>query len=404
MKYLLLTVLCLAVLQSCSHQTKLPYRPAELLSRVNNLYPKEFQAQELKFKTAVTALNSTAKNTKALLQLASVYMQEARVTGNHPYYYPATLNALDECLRIDVENPEARLLRTSVLLSQHRFQEALQSAKDLTNNGVRTAYGMLCDAHVEMGNYSDAINAVDAMMANRPGLEAYSRVSYLREIYGDMQGALQAMKMAVAAGLPGTHEAAWTRTTYGGLLLQNGNIEEAKKQFQIAMLERSRFPFALAGIASVFKAQRKYSEAMLYLDSAVALMPEVAFVEVQAEIEFERGNTQAAMKHVEAIEAMLDEDEASGHHNKADRALIYAKFNYKLNEALRLAKQEITERPKNITTQYAMAFTLLKNNQAEKAEQYIQQALRTGTQDKNIHLCAAQIKQAAKRSIGITSR
>lgn len=404
MKILLLSILSFAVLQSCSNNSNQPYKPSDLLSRVDNLYPKEFQVQQSKFNAAVSALKASAKNPKALTQLASLYMQEARVTGNHPYYYPAALAALDACLNIDAENLEAQLLKSSVMLSQHRFAEALQSAKTLSNNGVKAAYGMLCDANVELGNYNDAIQAVDAMMVNRPGLEAYTRASYLREIHGDLQGALQAMELAVAAGLPGTHEAAWTRSTYGGLLLHNGNIEEAKKQFQIAMLERHRFPFALAGIASVLKAQKKYSEAMLYLDSAVALMPEVAFVELQAEIELERGNIQAAMKYVAMMDAMLDEDEASGHQNKADRALLYAKFNYKLDTALHLAKQEIAERPNNITAQYVMAFTLLKNNQAKEAQRYIRLALRTGTQDANIRSCAAQVDQAVKSSIGITAR
>ena len=49
----------------------------------------------------------------------------------------------------------------------------------------------------------------DKMVSIRPDLRSYSRISYLREIHGDMPGAIEAMKMAIQAGYPGYEDRAW---------------------------------------------------------------------------------------------------------------------------------------------------------------------------------------------------
>jgi len=52
---------------------------------------------------------------------------------------------------------------------------------------------------VEMGNYTAAVENSDKMVSIRPDIRSYSRISYLREIYGDYPGSIEAMKMAVGA-------------------------------------------------------------------------------------------------------------------------------------------------------------------------------------------------------------
>ena len=61
-------------------------------------------------------------------------------------------------------------------------------------------YGLLVDGNVEMGNYDTAVSYADKMVSVRPDLTSYSRVSYLREIFGDYAGSIKAMQMAVEAG------------------------------------------------------------------------------------------------------------------------------------------------------------------------------------------------------------
>lgn len=162
-------------------------------------------------------------------------MSEARTTGEHPYYYPAAMKALDAALALDAKNVESAMLRTSVLLSLHHFGEAREAAARLAVEfpAIAAVFGMKCDAEVELGNYQAAVAAVDKMMSLRPSAarELCPHLIILREIHGDPDGAVEAINMAVKAGMPGTEDAAWTRTTLGTLYLHRGKVTEAGQEF-----------------------------------------------------------------------------------------------------------------------------------------------------------------------------
>lgn len=397
MKLALTALFCCVVVCAC---TKLSigndYTPAQLKPRQQGLYAQDFAQQQTKYNAALAKIKESPDEPGNYSALAKVYMYEARVTGEHPYYYPAALSALEAAMQKDEKNLEAMTLKTSVLLSLHRFAEARELANRLTVDvpGTSAAYGMLCDANVELGRYTEAVTAADRMMALRPGLEAYARVSYLREIHGDKEGAIDAMRMAVKAGLPGTEDAAWTRTTFGNVLFQQGMIAEAEQQYQLARLERENYPFALAGIASVRHAQKRYDEAMILLDTALAMIPEVSFMEKKAEIQQERGDLDGMKASLASIEQMMNEDEQAGHVNHSDRALLYAKFNYKSDVALEHARKDIAMRPDNITSQFAMAYALYRNGKFSDAKTYMDKALRMKTQNAEMQACSVLIQKS----------
>ncbi|MBI3260644.1 MAG: transposase [Ignavibacteriae bacterium] len=402
MKTLILITAISLTIASCNKLSELKsFTPPVLKERRAGLYAQDFAAQQKKYNDAVAMIKEKPNEVKSYCALAKILMYEARVTGEHPYYYPAALTCLEEAISKDKENPEALILKTSVLLSLHHFGEAKQLALRISNTtiGAASVYGMLCDANVELGNYTEAVQAVDKMMNLRPGLEAYARASYLREITGDNEGAIEAMKMAVQAGLAGTEDAAWTRVTLGNIYYHQGKITEAEGQYSMARLERKNYPFAIAGLAMVYKTQKRYNEALLLLDTAVTMIPEVTFLEKKAEVEQELGNKRAVDSLLNIIQTMLDEDEQAGHINHAERAILYSKHNYKSADALKHAEIEIKQRPDNITTQYAMAYTLSRNNRYPEAKIYMNKALRMNSKDAEMLMLAASIEKA----IGNTS-
>ncbi len=395
MKTLLLLLILTFSLGACSKAPWKSFAPAELKQRRPGLYAEDFTAQQKKYEEVTKKIKLAPDDIKSYCALAKVFMYEARVTGEHPYYYPAALACLDEAIAKDKENPEALILKTSVLLSLHHFTEAKEIATRISSTTKASAavYGMLCDANVELGNYTEAVQSVDKMMNLRPGLEAYSRASYLREITGDNNGAIEAMKLAVQAGLPGTEDAAWTRVTLGNLFYHQGKIDEAEAQYSMARMERINYPFALAGLAMVHKTRHEFDAASALLDSAITMIPEVAFYEKKAEVEELRGNTKAVDSLLAVIEIMLDEDEQAGHINHSDRAILYAKHSYKIDEAIKHAALEIKLRPNNITAQYAMAYTLFRNQRYQESKEYITKALRLNSQDADMLLLASSIAQ-----------
>ena len=142
---------------------------------------------------------------KNYIELAQIYIQEARVSGKHHEYFPIADGILAEVLRRQPDNFEAHVLQSGMMMTRHDFTSAKETidqaiAKNPYNSG---AYGVLCDADVELGKYDEAVTAVDKMMNARPDLRSYARASYLRELNGDRSGAIEAMKLAADAGASG---------------------------------------------------------------------------------------------------------------------------------------------------------------------------------------------------------
>jgi tetratricopeptide (TPR) repeat protein len=339
-------------------------------------------------------INQQMGDTKSRLQLAVIYMSEARITGEHPYYYPAILSILDGVLSLDQKNFEALVYKAAVKLSQHRFLEAREVAeKALTINPDNAyVYGVLVDANVELGNYGEAVKMSDKMQALKPSLESYSRASYLREIYGDYNGAIDAMKMAVQAGVPGSEPWCWSKKTIGQLYEKNFRWKEASQEYETILAARPSYAFAMEGMARVEKAAKNYPRALEWLTKASAIMPEFSFNEAMAEVYILQGQKEKAAEEFENVLSMLKEDEASGHSVALEMCRIYTTTGqYRL--AIEAAKKEYNERPENIDVNQALAWAYFKNNDRQLALEHIDKALKTGSKDPELLERANLIKK-----------
>ncbi|RZK86701.1 MAG: hypothetical protein EOO62_40380, partial [Hymenobacter sp.] len=187
-------------------------------------------------------LRTDPTDQKSRLLLAEAYMQEGRVTGNHPYYDAAAMQLLQEVLKTDPENFEALCCQASLSLTQHHFSQGLALAEQAQaiNPQSGYVYGLLTDANVELGRYDQAVKMADKMNQVRPDLTAYTRVSYLREIYGDMPGAIQAMDMAVKAGYNGLEQTEWSRVALGHLYEVSGQLDKAQGYYAQALAEQAQ--------------------------------------------------------------------------------------------------------------------------------------------------------------------
>ena len=98
------------------------------------------------------------------------------------------------------QSDAALLLRGHVLDSLHRFHEAETLARQLVaRRGQGFDYGLLGDALMEQGRLTEAVAAYQHMMSLRPDLHAYARAAHVRWLTGDLDGAIEAMGLAVSA-------------------------------------------------------------------------------------------------------------------------------------------------------------------------------------------------------------
>lgn len=341
------------------------------------------------------AIAKNPGDVKPRLQIATIYMAEARITGEHPYYYPAVLKILDGVLSIDPRNFEATTFKASVKMSQHHFAEARELAEQARQINPSNAYvyGVLVDANVEMGDYEQAVAMSDKMQALKPSLESYSRASYLREIYGNYPSSIEAMKMAVQAGLPGSEPFCWSKNTLAHLYVVTGQLDKAESEYAEILAIRPSYAFAMGGQARVQMLRKEYDKALATLSKASAILPEFSFHEQMAEIYTLQGNKEkAAGKYAEVVK-MLDEDAQSGHTVDLELCKLYTKTG-QLDSAAYYGQKEFTKRPKNIDVNHALATVAFQKNDLKKAQEYIETAMRTGSKDPELLQQASQIALA----------
>ncbi|QIX61060.1 tetratricopeptide repeat protein [Hymenobacter sp. BT18] len=333
---------------------------------------------------------------EAQLQLAQAFMQEGRVTGEHAYYDAAAVQLLDRVLRAEPDNFEALCCKASLSLTQHHFSEGLELARraQAVNPHSGFVYGLLCDANVELGSYAAAVRMADKMNQIRPDLTAYSRVSYLREIHGDLPGAVEAMQMAVRAGVPGMEQTEWARVTLGHLYEITGNLEQAENNYQQSLQYRPSYAYALAGLGRVERARQHYPAAIKQLEKARTLVADYAFTDELTDLYRLNGEPQKAqaaardaIRQLDASAEAAEADENVGHYVDRELAFAYLKTN-ELDKALKHAQIEYKRRPDNIDVCETMAWVHYKRGEYAAAAQYMKKARRTNSQNPT-QLCRA---------------
>ncbi len=201
------------------------------------------------------------KDFEAYNALALALSRRARETSDVNYYAQAE-EALQQSSAISPGNFDGARTHVWLLLGKHEFAAALEEAKKLNKrmpDDVMT-YGFLTDANVELGNYKDAETAAQMMLDLRPGnLPALTRAAYLRELFGDIDGALELMNMARQSTSPSeVEDAAWILSQMAHLELAVGKTAEAEKYLQQALTLFPGYHYALGNLAKVRIQQKRF--------------------------------------------------------------------------------------------------------------------------------------------------
>jgi tetratricopeptide (TPR) repeat protein len=330
---------------------------------------------------------------KNYIELAQVYIQGARVSGKHHEYFPIADGIIAEVLRRNPDNFEANVLKSGMMMTRHDFTNAKETidkaiAKNPYNSG---AYGVLCDADVELGKYDEAVNAVDKMMNARPDLRSYARASYLRELYGDRNGAIEAMKMAADAGASGQENREWALYNLANIFLNWGKLDTAEFIYKGILEERPNYAFAMAGLAMVNAARKNNSEAIALLVKASQVLPEHIFLEQLADLYQGMGQKdEAAQLEKKALDAFALH-EKDGWNIDREYAAFCLNHNINIPEAKERAERQYKIRPANIDVLDTYAWALYKSGSASDAIPFMEQALRMKTINPNLHYHAGMI-------------
>jgi tetratricopeptide (TPR) repeat protein len=313
--------------------------------------------------------------------LGLAYQQRARETGD-PSYYTKSEGVLRLALRYAPEDLVATGGLGTLALSRHRFREALALGRRAVALSPSTArgHGVVGDALIELGRYQEAFTAFNRMASLKPSLSSYARVSYARELLGDVHGAAQALRLAIDAAVGQPEALAWSHTQLGKLLWSQARVAAAEREYRSALAVRPGYVYAFDGLAQVEAARGRLRLALAYERRAVETIPLPQFVAALGDLEQVAGNKTSARRQYALIGAIQRVLRANGVRTDLDTALFDVDHGVRLPKALSLAKAAHRERP-SIDGNDVLAWALARNGQCTHALHYSKRALRLGTLD-----------------------
>jgi tetratricopeptide (TPR) repeat protein len=339
------------------------------------------------------------------LKLAGAYSQKARESGD-PSYYRRAEQALRKALERAPGHYSALATLASVWVGQHRFQEARALAERCIRLRPSDAfnYGTLGDAQVELGKYSAAAETIQRMLDLEPGLPAYARMAYQRELHGDRRGAVELMRKAGEAADPlDVRSKAWCWTQSGDLSFKGGDLGQARRQYDTALSCLPGYYLAFFGKARVAAAQRKLGEAEQLLTQAIAVIPRPDFIAALGDVYALMDQREKARKQYDLVVQIEEVNRVAGAPDNRRLSLFYSNHDRDLATALSLAQREYAAR-QDIYTCDALAWALYKNGRYSRAWQMAQQAMRLKTEDAAILYHAAMIARRIPGQMGEAKR
>jgi tetratricopeptide (TPR) repeat protein len=305
------------------------------------------------------------------------FAQRGRETGDVSYYTRAEA-AYSGALRLAPDDLPATVGLGALALSRHDFRLGLKLGRRAVGLSPSTAagYGVVGDALVELGRYEEAFETFNRMVTLKPSVSSYARVSYARELLGDVPGAARAMQLAVDAAAGEPEALAWSHTQLGKLYWSHGRIAAAGREYRIALEVRPHYPSALNALALVEVARGHRASAVALARQAAEILPLPQYVATLGDLL--RG--RAARRQYALVAAIARLERAGGVNVDLEIALFDIDHGVRLRDTVALARAAHAERP-SIDGDDVLAWALARNGRCGEALHYSKHALRLGTLD-----------------------
>jgi tetratricopeptide (TPR) repeat protein len=231
------------------------------------------------------------------------------------------------------------------------------------------------------------------MVDRRPDLAAYARVSYFRELHGDLDGAVRAMQAAVSAGGDVPENEAYVRSLLGALELQRGRLDAAARSFRAAVQAVPGYVPGEAGLAKVDVARGDLDRAIRRLRGIVARLPLPEHVVALAEAERAAGRTAASRRDLDLARAEQRLLSRSGVNTDTETA-IFEGDHGSPEQAVSLARRAWKAAP-SVRSADALGWALTRAGRAREALPWAARALQLGSEDPAFNLHAGLAARAA---------
>src|SRR5215216_998359 len=171
------------------------------------------------------AIRREPGDARGYVALGQAFVQKVRETGNTDLYARAD-GLFRAALRRDSHNVAAIVGRGGIANSRHDFAGGLRFATYARRVAPQTLAPLpvLIDSQIELGQYDDAARSLQRLVDLRPNVSSYTRISYWRELHGDLDGAVAAVQRAVSASGEAGEGSAYVYTLLGKLEFARGDL------------------------------------------------------------------------------------------------------------------------------------------------------------------------------------
>jgi tetratricopeptide (TPR) repeat protein len=341
-----------------------------------------------------TAGEATAAD---FVSLGQTYLQKARDNGD-PGNYDRAERSFEAALRRDGRNVEALLGAGTLAGLRHDFEEQLRlglEARRLVPELV-SPYPVIADAQIELGRYGAAERTLQRMLDVKPNLTSYSRVSYYRELHGDLDGAVEALRLAASAGAGAPENLAYVQVLLGDLELQRGRTGAARLAYTAALRSLPGYPAGLVGLARADAASGDLGRAAARLRRAAERLPLIGTLTLLAQVERELDRPDAAAAALEGARAQQQLYAAAATEPDAESVLFEADYGNP-QRAVVLGRR-VWERAPSIRSADALGWAYVRSGDPDAGVAWARRALRTGSRDPLFNLHAAVALDRAGRT------
>ena len=242
--------------------------------------------------------------------------------------------------------PNIHQALSQVAITQHQFKNALHHLQQASEKGSPYTNALLSfDARMETGEYEVANNQINGLR-DKKSFDYLIRKAKYEDHKGNLEGAIELMEQAFEKVKDAnvTSLYCWAMANLGDMYGHAGRIDDSYKAYLQVLEKDPSYLYALKGIAWIaYSHDKNTNEAKRILNFILthSNMPDLYLT--LAEIEEFEGNENAGKAHMQKFLSTVQQAAYSDMYNKY-LIEVYASQN-KLNEALRIAEKEVSNRP-----------------------------------------------------------
>ena len=341
----------------------------------------------------LTASKADDADASTWRDLGFAYVQRVRETAD-PSLYASADAAFERARALDPDDPLLLVGIGGVQLGRHQFAAALETGRAAValDPDLAAARAVVVDALVELGRYDEADEAAVEMLAVRADLTTLARVSYVAELGGNLDLALEAMRQAAASPSLAAENEAYVKALLGNLLVATGDRAGARARYENALALVPDHAPSLAGLGRLAVGDGDLETAIARFARAAEIVPLPEYVIALGDAQLAAGHEADAKASFDLARVEIRLFEAAGVVVDQELALFEADHGDP-HRALELAELAYAAAP-TVRAADAVAWALHRLGRHAEANEYATEALRFGIRDPLLRFHAGAIAAA----------